>query len=262
MIKILLIVIILFLNSLSVFAYTHLEVPIELLDEIGSNRTLVFGVDSTATDTWDSVLGELNAPRFPPPGNTFHASFEIYDSVRTMDLAWSYKDFRPIINLQHYYVQYSVKVYRGDGDLLIFTWNTMPLNIDSAKVTDKEEDLVLVDFNLTGTKRSDTVKNRYINDFYIKVWYNNPLADVVNEIDNDNYEFSVFPVPANGDKIYIKSKSVGFTYRVFTETGIELINGRTETDKTELIISDLTKGIYFIVLNTVNGQFVKKLVKL
>src|SRR3972149_3078045 len=139
MIKKLLIVTTLILNALTVFAYTHLEVPIQLMDEFGSNYRLVFGVDESATNTYDSSLGEINAPRFFPP-NTFHAAFEILDSIKLMELVWSYKDFRPIIDSFHYYVQYSIAVGRGDGDLLIFSWNTMPQNIDSAKITDREED--------------------------------------------------------------------------------------------------------------------------
>ncbi|OGU41119.1 MAG: hypothetical protein A2X61_14545 [Ignavibacteria bacterium GWB2_35_12] len=262
MIKILLIVTTLFINSLMVFANTRIEVPVELSDELGSNYTLVFGVDSSATDTWDSLLGENNFGRWPPPAGQFHASFEIFDSIRLQELVWTYKDFRPIIDSPHFYVRYSIKVYRGDGELLIFTWNTMPQYIDSAKITDRDEELDLVDFNLSGTKKSDTARNRYWNEYYVKVWYSNPLANIVYEDDNDNSVFSVYPIPTDGDKVYVKAKSPGFSYKIFTETGIELIAGKSETDKTEFNITDLTKGIYFIVLNSGGGQYVKKLVRL
>jgi len=113
-----------------------------------------------------------------------------------------------------------------------------------------------------GTKRSDTVKNRYINDYFVKVWYRNPEASVVYEEDNNNTIFSVYPIPADGDKIFIKAKSPGFSYKIFTETGIELIAGESDIDMIECKITDLTKGIYFIVLNTGSGKFCKKLVKL
>ncbi|TAL69535.1 MAG: T9SS type A sorting domain-containing protein [Bacteroidetes bacterium] len=260
MIKKILIVSILLLNSLMLFSYTHIEVPIELSDELGSNYRLVFGVDEKATDTWDSLLGELNAPRFPPPKNTFHAAFEIFDSIRTMDLCWSYKDFRPIINTRQYYVLYNVKVYRGDGNLLIFKWNTLPKEIDSAKITDRDELIVIVDINLTGSKRSDTITNKYMNEYFIKVWYSNPLA--VAEDGVDNKDFFVYPVPTDGDKLFINSNSNGFTYKIYSETGIEMISGKSEGDETELIISKLVKGIYFIVLNSGDKQVVKKLVRL
>lgn len=263
MIKRLLIVTTLFLNALSVFAYTHLEVPIVLMDEFDSNYRLVFGVDESATNTWDSLLGEKNAYRFLPPLE-FHAAFEIFDSIRLMELVWTYKDFRPIIDSPHFYVQYSISVGRGDGDLLIFSWNAMPQYIDSAKITDRLEDstLVLVDFNLSGTKRSDTVRNRYLNEYYVKVWYRNPDVEVVDENDNDNSEISVYPIPAYGDKISIKANYPGFFYRIFTETGMELIAGKAENEMTEFNIADLPKGIYFIVLNTGGRQFVKKMVRL
>ncbi|MCL5991690.1 MAG: T9SS type A sorting domain-containing protein [Bacteroidetes bacterium] len=260
MIKRLLIVTILILNTLTVFSYTHLEVPIELMDEFDSNYTLVFGVDESATNTWDSLLGEFNAPRWPPY-DSFHAAFEIFDSVRLQELVWSYKDFRPIIDSQHFYVQYSINVVRGDGKLLIFNWGKMPEFIDSAKITDREEDLDLEDFSLTGTKKSDTVRNTSHNDFYVKVWYNNE-PKIVYENDNDNSEIFVYPNPAFGDNIFIEAKSPGFSYKIFTETGIELVAGKSEFDRTELKIADLTKGIYFVVLNTAGGNYVKKLVRL
>ena len=73
---------------------------------------------------------------------------------------------------------------------------------------------------------------------------------------------SVYPIPADGDKIFIKARFPGFSYRVFTETGMELIAGKSENEMTEFNIANLTKGIYFIVLNTGGRQFVKKIVRL
>jgi hypothetical protein len=115
---------------------------------------------------------------------------------------------------------------------------------------------------MTGTRRSDTVKNRYINDYFIKVWYRNP--DAKYEYDNSelNPEFTIFPMPADGDKLYVKSKSQDFSYSVVTGTGIELSTGKSYGDTAEINIHSYPKGVYFVVFSKNGNRYVKKFVRL
>lgn len=263
--KFLLIISTLIINIYSVSAYTHIEIPLRLADETGetgSFKTLIFGVDEKATDTWDSSLGERNFGRFPPPKNQFHVAFEIFDSINLHELTWSYIDYRPILSIRHYFVRYAIKVFRGIGNLLIFSWNTLPNEIDSAKITDRDSLYVYVDIDMKGTKRSDTITNKYMNEYYVDVWYNNPFAYIDDESERDSTEFSLFPVPADGNIVCLKSNSPGFTYYVYNSTGIEMLKGKSESNSRDLNISTLSAGLYFVVINSGNKKTVKKLVKI
>ncbi|MBI5325420.1 MAG: T9SS type A sorting domain-containing protein [Ignavibacteriae bacterium] len=261
MIRILLITFIIFLNYFTVLSYSHIEVPIEVSDEQGSFYNLSFGVDTAATNTYDSLLGERNFPSFPT--KEFHAAFIYYDSVRLFENVLSYKDFRPIIDSTHYYVEYTIKVFRGDGELLIFSWNTLPQFIDSARITDIDNDFEFFpEIVMNGTKRKDTIKNKYINDYYVKVWYNNPLADVEVQNPNNNNSINIYPTISDGNLITINSGNNRFSYKIYNETGIEMLSGNSETGNKEIEITSLNKGIYFIVLNTGGVQIVRKLARI
>ena len=52
----------------------QISIPFEIYDNAGGQKTLHFGLDQTATDSIDYLLGESDLPPFPPIG-AFDARF-------------------------------------------------------------------------------------------------------------------------------------------------------------------------------------------
>jgi hypothetical protein len=255
-------ILIIFICSITYsLAYTHIEVPLIVGDELGGRDSLVFGLDKMATDNYDSALGEIDAPRFPPP-DEFLAAFEIFDSLRLMELVWSYKDFRPIKDTLHFFVKYSLHVNRSnEGKLVIFQWDTLPKYIDSAKITDRIEDLDLVDFNMSGTKRRDTVPEEYIiNDFYVKVWYNNPYVSVKDVTDFSNL-VEAYPNPVT-DILTIKVQIPDFNYTIYSYIGEEIIRGVSSNFINGVDVSSLANGLYYCVITSGSKRCIRKFIKI
>lgn len=70
-----------------------IELRLEVMDDADGYKVLYFGVDSMATDTLDSILGEVELPPFPPTG-AFEARF-IGDDIGLPTLGQgTYRDFR------------------------------------------------------------------------------------------------------------------------------------------------------------------------
>ncbi len=74
-------------------------------------------------------------------------------------------------------------------------------------------------------------------------------------------EFFLYPNPVR-DKLKIHSDNLsGCTIRIINELGVILYDYKSELGKTSIDVSRLSKGVYFIQLNSKKGSFTKKIIK-
>ena len=228
------------------FAASRTTFVLKLSNGVDST-SLKAGVDEAATDGVDFALGEINAPRIPPPGVVFHAAFIIYDSVYLKEPVWSYVDYRPIQNKRHYQIDYIIDVKRGGSYDLTFRWNyPLPNFIDSAKITDTIVDFNLVNINLNNSG-SGVVTNRYINDFFLKVWYNNPNAEGIDDSENNEDSFKIFPNPAESG-LFFNTTLGSIDYKIYSLLGEEKLAGSSMPGTERIDVGFLPAGIYNIVI--------------
>ena len=102
------------------------SLPFHMYDNAGGQKTLYFGVDSTATDSIDADLGESDLPPFPPPG-IFETRWVLPAGGFSGALS-SYKDYRyepglPFADT----IEYRLKYQGADSaDTMFFQWNLPP----------------------------------------------------------------------------------------------------------------------------------------
>jgi hypothetical protein len=85
----------------------------------------------------------------------------------------------------------------------------------------------------------------------------------IHEIDNLNSLISIYPNPAN-DKLNIKINKFNNTnqykFKLVSVEGKELKSESLINSQTEIDVSDLSNGIYFLEVNTANSNLRKKLI--
>ncbi len=89
--KIIFLFAVLLLYTSFLFPQAAVDIPLILDDGISSGKTVYFGLDPTATDCLDPLLGESDLPPFPPPG-IFEARFDLTSYCGSP--ISSYKDYR------------------------------------------------------------------------------------------------------------------------------------------------------------------------
>jgi hypothetical protein len=79
------------------------------------------------------------------------------------------------------------------------------------------------------------------------------------QIQNLNAEIIVYPNPSNGIFV-LNSKLIGATISVNNASGEEVYSGKTDSDKTEINLSDKPDGIYFVVLKRGDVTYMQKII--
>jgi len=132
--KLLLIFSIVTLYIVITFGQAAVEIPFTVTDSNGNTRTLIFGLDPTATSGIDIALGEQEYPPFPP-GGAFEARF-ISMAGQSQLGEGTIKDIRnaPSLPFSGTYT-YRIKFQAGDPNWDIQTvtisWNNLPAQIVS-----------------------------------------------------------------------------------------------------------------------------------
>ena len=101
----------------------EVSIPFQVYDNAGGEKTLFFGVDTTASDTIDFHLGESNLPPVPPAG-AFDARWILPKNDFSGTLS-SWLDYRntpgfPFTDTLEHRLKYQAKT---GADTLFFTWN-------------------------------------------------------------------------------------------------------------------------------------------
>lgn len=74
------------------FGQAAIDIPLVVADNMGNSRTLLFGLDLTATNGIDPALGESDLPPFPPAG-AYEARFTLNFAPISLNLS-TYQDYR------------------------------------------------------------------------------------------------------------------------------------------------------------------------
>ncbi|MGA2298329.1 MAG: T9SS type A sorting domain-containing protein [FCB group bacterium] len=259
--KIVKVILIIFFFLFNTKIWAGISIPIIISNDSNQNQQLYFGLDEKATDGIDTNLGEINAPRILPPDPTvFLAAFVIFDSVQLQEPVWSYRDYRPIKSISHYFVQYSIFVHHGEGKKLYFNWVQLPASIDSAFIMDQYGDSIVY-INMKKSLK-DSVKNEFITDYYINVWYNNPNATVIDNLVSDE-PVTIYPNPFIQNLIMFSKSGSDFNFKIFSQIGDFVINGNSINSKVDISLSELNPGVYFVYITLKDGrEIVKKLMKI
>ncbi|MBK9099324.1 MAG: T9SS type A sorting domain-containing protein [bacterium] len=111
------------------FGQAAVEIPFTVSDSHGNTRTLIFGLDQTATGGIDVALGEIEQPPFPP-GGAFEARFINFTGQSTLGEG-TLKDIRnaPSFPFNGTY-SHRVKFQPGDpnwtSQTITISWNLPP----------------------------------------------------------------------------------------------------------------------------------------
>ncbi len=129
---------------------------------------LVFGVDSSATDSIDAALGEKEVPSIPLPEGVFWGYLEWKD-LRQNGLVWSEKQFRPIPDSPLFSYSYKLKFAFGEGTKVKVKWDMAKDDIDSAFVTDITGGL---GFKVNMIDKSEIeISNIAVRELLFNIWY-------------------------------------------------------------------------------------------
>lgn len=119
------------------FGQATVEIPFTVTDSNGNTRTLIFGLDQTATGGIDVALGELEQPPFPP-GGAWEARFINFTGQSTLGEG-TLKDIRnaPSFPFSGTY-SHRIKFQAGDPNwetqTITVSWNNLPPQIVAGSV--------------------------------------------------------------------------------------------------------------------------------
>lgn len=107
----------------------------------------------------------------------------------------------------------------------------------------------------TGEEGNDELRLTFAPGFDL-IYQENPFFSVA---DNNLSKLSIYPNPAK-DKLFISSKNITLqSFSIYSIKGEKLISEKLSTNAID--ISRLSKGVYFIEINSENGKDVQKFIK-
>ncbi len=275
-IKLYLPITILWLYTINVFSQTsaQISIPFEVYDNAGGQKTLYFGLDQTATDEIDFLLGESDLPPFPPIG-AFDARFILPKNNFNGSLS-SWKDYRFAADFPYSgTVEHRFKYQNAGGaTLMYFSWDLPP------EVTGLIQDLVngaLVNVPISGTGVYELANFAALNQMKLMIYYNN----IITEIKDEGFKHTTFKLEQNYPNPFNPSTKIKFTipfvgtslmkfvqlkvYDVLGNEVVTLINGELTSGEYEVEFNTSsinhyqTSGVYFYQLKADNYFETKKM---
>jgi hypothetical protein len=184
--------------SINIFALldsAEVSVPLEMYDNGGGEKTLYFGVDPTATDSIDVLLGEIDLPPFPPAG-VFDARWILPIGNFSGALS-SWIDYRfgggvPFADT----IIYRLKYQGAEGaDTMFFAWDFSP------DITARLQDIVtgqIIDVTMAGSGVYGLANFGALNQMKFTVYYNIVPSDVTTSSVPEEFTLSQnYPNPFN-----------------------------------------------------------------
>jgi len=146
----------------------EIDIPLIVKNDIGQQKILHFGLDSMATDTIDTLLGESELPPFPP-SDVFEARF-IGDDIFLPQLGLgTYKDYRPgdssFVGVSTHELAYQL----GPGTSLTIIWD-FP-DFVAGMLQDFFEGIVLVDTLMIGADSLSVPNPGVLNKLRMAVFF-------------------------------------------------------------------------------------------
>lgn len=238
-------------------AQSHIETRMTIKNESGKIFTLVFGLDTAATEAIDEKLGEIAAPS-SHPNDGLHCAFVVLDAG---DRVFSYKDFRPFRSQQVYIIEHEISIAPPGivrGHQLNFSW-AYPLqaNIDSIVVIDYFDGLIAKfkfsndgSVNLSGNAGD-------LERFKVRVYYNFTPVSVTEEVTDNSVK--LYPQPVEGNLLYVASSDEYSNFVVLNLQGETMLSGATQRS---IDVSSLASGVYQLRLEKKQGYVIKRFIKL
>jgi hypothetical protein len=211
---------------------------------------LIFGIAPDATYKMDSIYNEFEIPDIPLPSDIFYAVMLTKDENEGKDL-WSYRSiFGPSEDSIKFERTYRFKVFYGTGSYVRMSWQKLPKYIDSVIISDPYETWFKV--NMANTNQA-TNNEILVDQFIVKAYYNIDIQSVEEVSEND---ILFFPNPAKDYLKIISKKEIKFI-QICNFLGIQL-SLFYDNANSLLNIANLPNGIYFIKMQTIDGEEINK----
>ena len=223
-----------------------------------SSDKLIFGLNSAATNSLDTSLGELESPPLGPPnGLGINPVFYIYDSAQKAYI-YTWMDLRPYPESDTSTVVYIIEIFKAVSDTITFSWKPLWPEIDKAVLIDNPFNGTIVNINMKDSTQA-TISNNFIHNFKLLVHYKNTtsVGNVGNNENNDNLK--IYP-QIFSDKIIVESQGIYSDYKILNLVGQPIIQGEIADKITEINTELLQVGVYFIICNSKDGK--SKILKL
>ena len=216
---------------------------------------LIFGLDSKASSSLDTALGEREIPPIPPPEGV-HGGFMIFDTNQNSNI-YTFVDLRPYPSDNFTADTFFLRLWKGSGDLITFNWNPLWPEILSAKIVDALTGGSIININMKDSTKA-LIDNEFIENFLVVVSYD-PQTSVSDN--NDNSQIIISPQPVN-DKINIISDVNITSYRILNLTVNIVQSGNISSGLERIDAGMLLQGIYFIELSDdLGNSYIRKFVK-
>jgi hypothetical protein len=99
-----------------------------------------------------------------------------------------------------------------------------------------------------------TSDGQYV-DFNIHV-----VMNQVEGLEEDHYGIMAFPNPTDGRLTLTMEGASGFDYHVFSLMGQCIMNGKVTGNETNIDLSHLNKGVYYISIEWNGNRLIKKVI--
>jgi hypothetical protein len=244
-------VIVMFLMPVMAFSVDRITSPLILKDSLKTFNKLEFGIRAVATDTVDLELGENYDLPGPPPGG-LHGYFRIFNPVRN-ETTSSYLDYRAIPEIHGKPVVFTLHTFYI-VEYLQFQWQPFEKQyVDSAFI----EDVYGAGIKFDMIEQSEgRVDNPSITKYNITIWFSDKVADVA-ETKED--VLNVYPNPSD-DVFVVESHFIGSEYKIYNSQMMMVNKGIIISDRFELDLSELNKGVYYFIIDHYGKKYLQKLI--
>lgn len=231
------------------------QVRLTFNNVIANDNKLVFGAHTNATDGKDTDFGELYIPPMPPPEFDLFVVFN-WD---TLDVSgkWSYIDMRSVPEVDSLFNhRYKIVLFKQITSIVTISWDNLPVNIKSAKMTDKLGGILFsADMK---TQNSVTINNTTLEkiDIILDVVYDKRQVSVKEE-SSKSY---VYPNPSM-NHIFLTNIEDVENVEIYNQLGEKVFNTNSIIDNS-IDVSSLLKGIYYIQIikrdnSIIRDKFIK-----
>ncbi|HRT67936.1 MAG TPA: T9SS type A sorting domain-containing protein [Bacteroidota bacterium] len=217
-------------------------VPEQTLD------SLSFGVNIFATDSIDAFLGEKEYPTIGLPSSIFMAYMVTFDA-RQNQTVWTWHDYRPFAkDSQHFYREYNIKLFFGEGTSVTVSWDKLSDYIDSAYVQDPFAAYINVNMKQFNEFTTDNI---LLDEFVFKIWFNTTGTSVAESYNES--KLSVFPNPTK-NFININPDIQFHSITIYDISGMEIFKKVSNNSSNLINLPNLNSGIYLVKICDIFGN--------
>lgn len=201
---------------------------------VTQNDAIVTRIDSLGTFVDIRVIGDTSSAQYSEKLNSIAFSGNGY-----IGCGWQ---IDPTLNVDYYYVKYPTTGSGCDNYFNTLTTTNYTGTVQAATVN-----AASVSMTLTG--RTHTIASSISTNSLC-------LSIGTSVIEHEQNEVELYPNPSIGF-IHIKGITNGI-YKIYNLVGENVLEGKIESSKTEIDISDLANGIYYLQLETRLHKIIKQ----